>query len=143
MFAGNKYHCLLNFVNFLMNLERTYKFMILCVFDFFWLENPLFHGCLNIFLCWKQCSFVEHRNYKIVYRRYASLFFLVGVDNDEVHTISFFSLLLSWYLKVKHDIVMCLRVLIQLSIEFSCSFLVQNTEIRKRIIIARFISYLK
>ncbi|XP_020098621.1 AP-4 complex subunit sigma [Ananas comosus] len=30
-----------------------------------------------------QCSFVEHRNYKIVYRRYASLFFLVGVDNDE------------------------------------------------------------
>jgi hypothetical protein len=27
---------------------------------------------------------VEHRNYKVVYRRYASLFFLVGVDNDEV-----------------------------------------------------------
>ncbi|RZC02665.1 AP-4 complex subunit sigma isoform B [Glycine soja] len=31
----------------------------------------------------QQCSFVEHRNYKIVYRRYASLFFLVGVDDDE------------------------------------------------------------
>ncbi|CAN0901412.1 AP-4 complex subunit sigma, partial [Linum grandiflorum] len=31
----------------------------------------------------QQCSFVEHRNYKIVYRRYASLFFLVGVGNDE------------------------------------------------------------
>ncbi|GAB2297758.1 hypothetical protein Dimus_031844, partial [Dionaea muscipula] len=30
-----------------------------------------------------KCSFVEHRNYKIVYMRYASLFFLVGVDNDE------------------------------------------------------------
>ncbi|KAH7512963.1 hypothetical protein FEM48_Zijuj12G0146100 [Ziziphus jujuba var. spinosa] len=30
-----------------------------------------------------ECSFVEHRNYKIVYRRYASLFFLVGVDNEE------------------------------------------------------------
>eukprot|EP00898_Chlorokybus_atmophyticus_P001497 jgi/Chlat1/2348/Chrsp17S02624 len=29
------------------------------------------------------CSFVEHRNHKIVYRRYASLFFLVGVDSDE------------------------------------------------------------
>ncbi|KAL6517071.1 hypothetical protein OROHE_018031 [Orobanche hederae] len=29
------------------------------------------------------CSFVEHRNYKVVYRRYASLFFLVGVDNEE------------------------------------------------------------
>lgn len=40
---------------------------------------------LLVLLCtWKQCSFVEHRNYKIVYRRYASLFFLVGVDNEEV-----------------------------------------------------------
>lgn len=26
----------------------------------------------------KQCSFVEHRNYKVIYRRYASLFFIVG-----------------------------------------------------------------
>lgn len=31
----------------------------------------------------KQCSFYEHRQYKIVYRRYASLFFMVGVDDDE------------------------------------------------------------
>eukprot|EP00803_Ostreobium_quekettii_P004643 evm.model.scf_3584.1 EVM.evm.TU.scf_3584.1 scf_3584:1358-6782(-) len=31
----------------------------------------------------KQCSFVEHRNYKVVYRRYASLFLLAGVDGDE------------------------------------------------------------
>eukprot|EP00884_Botryococcus_braunii_P004446 jgi/Botrbrau1/14001/Bobra.150_1s0011.1 len=31
----------------------------------------------------KQCSFIEHRLYKIIYRRYASLFFLVGVDSDE------------------------------------------------------------
>lgn len=36
-----------------------------------------------------QCSFVEHRNYKVVYRRYASLFFLVGVDNDEVQCCVF------------------------------------------------------
>ena len=27
---------------------------------------------------------MEHRNYKVVYRRYASLFFLVGVDGEEV-----------------------------------------------------------
>lgn len=48
--------------------------------------------CLGSYSCYvtqyfrlmKQCSFVEHRNYKIVYRRYASLFFLVGVDNEEV-----------------------------------------------------------
>uniref|UniRef100_A0A7S1X119 AP complex subunit sigma n=1 Tax=Tetraselmis chuii TaxID=63592 RepID=A0A7S1X119_9CHLO len=31
----------------------------------------------------KQCSFVEHRDYKVVYRRYASLFFLVGLDSEE------------------------------------------------------------
>jgi len=31
-----------------------------------------------------QCSFIEHRNYKVIYRRYASLFFLVGVDSEEV-----------------------------------------------------------
>lgn len=48
------------------------------------------HSCLFMlpifFFCVEQCSFVEHRNYKIIYRRYASLFFLVGVDNEEVST---------------------------------------------------------
>ncbi|KAF1329106.1 Ap-4 complex subunit sigma, partial [Globisporangium splendens] len=34
-----------------------------------------------------QCSFVEYRGYKVIYRRYASLFFIVGVkdDDSEVH----------------------------------------------------------
>ena len=31
----------------------------------------------------KQCSFVEHRGAKVIYRRYASLYFLVGVDEHE------------------------------------------------------------
>lgn len=31
----------------------------------------------------KQCNIVEHRNFRVVYRRYASLFFLVGVDAEE------------------------------------------------------------
>ena len=31
----------------------------------------------------KQCSFVEHRGLKVIYRRYASLYFLVGVDEHE------------------------------------------------------------
>merc|ERR1711916_123767 len=30
-----------------------------------------------------ECSFVEYRNSKIIYRRYASLFFIVGVDEEE------------------------------------------------------------
>jgi AP-4 complex subunit sigma-1 len=31
----------------------------------------------------QQCSFFEYRGYKIAYRRYASLFFVVGADEDE------------------------------------------------------------
>ena len=31
-----------------------------------------------------QCSFLEYKNHKIVYRRYASLFFIVGIDSQEV-----------------------------------------------------------
>eukprot|EP00754_Rhynchopus_humris_P035419 Rhum_TRINITY_DN16954_c0_g1::Rhum_TRINITY_DN16954_c0_g1_i1::g.164810::m.164810/K12403/AP4S1; AP-4 complex subunit sigma-1 len=30
-----------------------------------------------------ECSFIEHLHYKLVYRRYAALFFIVGVDGDE------------------------------------------------------------
>ena len=29
------------------------------------------------------CAFLRHNKYKICYRRYASLFFIVGVDDDE------------------------------------------------------------
>jgi AP-4 complex subunit sigma-1 len=31
----------------------------------------------------KQCNFIDHRALRVVYRRYASLFFLVGVDAEE------------------------------------------------------------
>eukprot|EP00054_Salpingoeca_dolichothecata_P019799 m.123473 g.123473 ORF g.123473 m.123473 type:complete len:131 (-) comp23391_c0_seq2:46-438(-) len=30
-----------------------------------------------------QCSFLEYRNFKLIFRRYASLYFIVGVDNNE------------------------------------------------------------
>lgn len=33
-----------------------------------------------------QCSFIEFRQYKCVYRRYASLFFIVGVDPIDVRS---------------------------------------------------------
>ena len=36
-----------------------------------------------------QCSFIEHMNYKLIYRRYASLFFIVGVDKHEVRFSGF------------------------------------------------------
>lgn len=45
------------------------------------LEGEIVRKCLT--RTDKQCSFYEHRQYKIVYRRYASLFFMVGVDEEE------------------------------------------------------------
>lgn len=45
------------------------------------LEAEIVRKCLT--RADKQCNFVEHRSFKIVYRRYASLFFLVGVDENE------------------------------------------------------------
>jgi hypothetical protein len=41
-----------------------------------------------------QCSFVEYRGYKVIYRRYASLFFIVGVkdDDSEVRRAAFHSM---------------------------------------------------
>ena len=35
-----------------------------------------------------QCSFVEYRGYKVVYRRYASLFFIVGVEGDDENELA-------------------------------------------------------
>ncbi|RDD39347.1 AP-4 complex subunit sigma [Trichoplax sp. H2] len=31
----------------------------------------------------KECSFLEYQNMMLIYRRYMSLFFIVGVDSDE------------------------------------------------------------
>ena len=44
------------------------------------LEGEIIRKCLS--RSQNQCSFVEYRNYKVVYRRYASLFFIVGCDNQ-------------------------------------------------------------
>ncbi|EDO38137.1 predicted protein [Nematostella vectensis] len=30
-----------------------------------------------------QCSFIEYQNFKAVYRRYASLYFIIGIDSTE------------------------------------------------------------
>ena len=35
-----------------------------------------------------QCSFYEYLGYKIVYRRYASLFFIVGVEGDDENELA-------------------------------------------------------
>ena len=45
------------------------------------LEAEVIRKCLS--RTETQCSFFEYRGYKVVYRRYASLFFIVGVGGDE------------------------------------------------------------
>jgi len=45
------------------------------------LEGEIVRKCLG--RNENQCSFIEYRNYKCVYRLYASLFFIVGVDSDQ------------------------------------------------------------
>ena len=45
------------------------------------LESEIIRKCLS--RTEMQCSFMEYRGMKVVYRRYASLFFIVGVEQDE------------------------------------------------------------
>ena len=58
-----------------------------------------------------QCSFVEHRNYKVIYRRYASLFFLVGIDNDEVCTLFGHCLTLCLFAKLSVQVPLVMAAL--------------------------------
>ena len=45
------------------------------------LESEIIRRCLG--RTEFQCSFLEYRGYRVVYRRYASLFFVVAIDGDE------------------------------------------------------------
>lgn len=52
------------------------------------LEGELIRKCLS--RNENQCSFIEYRGYKIIYRRYASLYFIIGVDNtDDENELSY------------------------------------------------------
>lgn len=55
------------------------------------LEGELIRRCLS--RTESQCSFVEFRQYKIVYRRYASLYFIVGVDDENVNELAILELI--------------------------------------------------
>ena len=60
-------------------LAQYYEF--LSVKERIALEGELIRKCLA--RNEGQCSFLEYRGYRIIYRRYASLYFIVGVDNDD------------------------------------------------------------
>ena len=63
----------------LTRLAQYYNF--LSVKERITLEGELIRKCLS--RNETQCLFLEHRQYKVIYRRYASLYFIIGVDNDE------------------------------------------------------------
>lgn len=44
-------------------------------------ESEIVRKCLK--RTEKDCNYIEHRGTRVVYRRYASLFFMVGVDTDD------------------------------------------------------------
>jgi AP-4 complex subunit sigma-1 len=50
------------------------------------LESEVIRKCLS--RNEMQCSFMEYRSYRVIYRRYASLFFIVGVDSDEENELA-------------------------------------------------------
>eukprot|EP00927_Polykrikos_kofoidii_P075315 TRINITY_DN71450_c0_g1_i1.p1 TRINITY_DN71450_c0_g1~~TRINITY_DN71450_c0_g1_i1.p1 ORF type:complete len:147 (-),score=33.94 TRINITY_DN71450_c0_g1_i1:77-517(-) len=50
------------------------------------LEGELIRKCLS--RSEGQCSFVEYREYRVVYRRYASLYFIVGADPEEANELA-------------------------------------------------------
>mmetsp|Transcript_70951 Transcript_70951/g.82601 ORF Transcript_70951/g.82601 Transcript_70951/m.82601 type:complete len:143 (+) Transcript_70951:31-459(+) len=52
------------------------------------LEGELVRKCLSRTEI--QCSFFEHRQFKIIYRRYASLYFLVGIDAEDENEIAYY-----------------------------------------------------
>lgn len=45
------------------------------------LESEIIRKCLS--RSEMQCSFLEYRGYKVIYRRYASLFFIIGTKPDD------------------------------------------------------------
>ena len=48
------------------------------------LESEIIRKCLS--RSELQCSFLEYRGFKVIYRRYASLFFIVGCKNTNTKT---------------------------------------------------------
>lgn len=50
------------------------------------LESEIIRKCLS--RTEMQCSFMTFRQYRVVYRRYASLYFVVGVDDEDANELA-------------------------------------------------------
>lgn len=59
------------------------------------LEGELVRKCLS--RTENQCSFLEHHQFKVIYRRYASLYFIIGLEEEDVNELA--------YLEFIHNLV--------------------------------------
>ncbi|KAF8822445.1 clathrin adaptor complex small chain family protein [Cardiosporidium cionae] len=50
------------------------------------LENDLIRRCLS--RTENECSILEHKQYKVIFRRYASLYFILGMENPNSNELS-------------------------------------------------------
>lgn len=82
----------------------------------------------------KMCNISEYKDYKIVYRRYASLFFICGVDNDvnELETLEiihrFVEIIDKWFRNVcELDIIFNFENIYQILDEFIIAGIVQES----------------
>ncbi|XP_044980636.1 AP-1 complex subunit sigma-1-like isoform X4 [Hordeum vulgare subsp. vulgare] len=99
------------------------------------LEGEIIRKCLA--RTDQQCSFVEHRNYKVVYRRYASLFFLVGVDNDEELGTCKPSWYTSWCASSVYIFMIAFMLLPHQNLIFSGQVSYSHSKILSRLVICR------
>ncbi|CAD8087291.1 unnamed protein product [Paramecium primaurelia] len=88
-------------INFILMVNKQGQtrlaqyFQFLSVKERMTLEGELIRKCLS--RNETQCSFLEHRGYKIIYRRYASLYFIIGMDLEEENEMA--------YLEFIHNLV--------------------------------------
>ncbi|CAD8092611.1 unnamed protein product [Paramecium sonneborni] len=88
-------------INFILMVNKQGQtrlaqyFQFLSVKERMTLEGELIRKCLS--RSETQCSFLEHRGYKIIYRRYASLYFIIGMDLEEENEMA--------YLEFIHNLV--------------------------------------
>jgi len=74
-------------------LSQYYKY--LSISERATLEGELVRKCLG--RTENQCSFLEHQKYKVIYRRYASLYFIIGIEDEDTNELA--------YLEFIHNLV--------------------------------------
>jgi len=74
-------------------LSQYYKY--LSISERATLEGELVRKCLG--RTESQCSFLEHQKYKVIYRRYASLYFIIGIEDEDTNELA--------YLEFIHNLV--------------------------------------